>query len=88
MMYFYETVSNKPNIVFLETAKTWRRVFYGSTTPNMVQVVIIGHQPKQCTILRGIPQIDHRFAACLIPSKWVPFNDPYGNQIYICLVFT
>ena len=35
--------------------------------------VIIGHQPKQCTIIREIPQNYHAFAACLIPPKRVPF---------------
>ena len=34
------------------------------------------YQPKQCTIIREIPQfIIHLH--CSIPAKWVPFNDPW-----------
>ena len=34
------------------------------------------YQPKQYIVTREIPQNCRKFAACLIPPTWVPFNDP------------
>ena len=47
--------------------------------PLILAVVIIYRQPKQCTIIKEIPQSYHTFAASLIPKKMSPIEGP-GND--------
>ena len=51
---------------------TYRKTFKGLHTE-----VIIGHQPKQCTIIREIHQNYETFAFFDPLKKWATFKDPF-----------
>ena len=49
--------------------------------------VMMNYQPKQCIIIREIPQNPYIsiYLYCLSPPKWVPFNDPCFDLLFFGL---